>query len=1062
MNVRRRARLNTGTALRLAGFVFTLLAAVSGLSVRAESPSFKVYTTQEGLAHDRINNIVRDSRGFLWFCTSEGLSRFDGARFTNFTTDQGLPHRNVNTFYETRNGTYLVGTSNGVAIFNPNGTPYRWNVLEKRLEQNGDAPPMFRSFLPSEDRQTNIIHGMAEDPDGNLLIGSASGLFRGIVSDSGLTFELIDIGKEKAVGFYKFLDDHEGGMLSVSSYGIYRIYKGKGELLERPGAGSIMRAADGKIWIGASGEPTGIRIYDFANGRLSLVRRYTKNDGLLADTFQGGLWQLKDGSIFVGLETGFQQFVPDAKESEPKFRTYGGDTVNSLAEDPVGNLWLGTELKGAWQLVRSGFVSFGEKDGVPESEDIRAIYVSRSGEIFLPARPRRILRLQENGIFAAVYPSGLTGRSWGWSNLDFESVDGEWWIAANDGLRRYPKVARFEDLANTPPKKIYTKEDGLHGNEIFILFEDSRGDVWITTDAGGGHDCLARWDRKTDTFVRYFCSDGGLPSDSGPVSFAEDNYGNVWIGFYFGGISRYKDGHFQFFTAKDGMAESMPGTLYIDDAGRLWIGTSGEGLYRVDETNAEQPVFTSISTRDGLSSNQVICLTGDKFHQVYAGTGRGINRLDQNGNIEVFTQADGLPSNYITRCAADKTGALWFVSRNTLVRYTPEQKQSIVPGAVYIDKVSVNGNPQRISALGETEINLPDLTYDQNQIQISFFALTFGAGEDIRYQYRLDEQEWSQPTGEQTINLNLPSSKHSFAVRAVRADGATSPESAVLNLRILSPIWQRWWFVSLAALFVTGIVLGTYRYRITNLRRINAALLEANRAEEELRRTREERVAELEQVRSRIATDLHDDIGSSLTQIAVLSEVAQTQAGKGNGQPDALKKITDVSNELVGTMSDIVWAINPAKDHLSDLTQRMRRVAADLLSPKGIAVHFRSREEDRAVTIRTNARREVFLIFKESINNIAKHSGAKNVEIDLEIKKDLLLLKIQDDGRGFVCGPPSFEDTLSSEGPSGNGIRNMRKRAAEMGGRFDIDSSPGRGTISFLELPLGTPQTTEF
>ena len=298
-------------------------------------------------------------------------------------------------------------------------------------------------------------------------------------------------------------------------------------------------------------------------------------------------------------------------------------------------------------------------------------------------------------------------------------------------------------------------------------------------------------------------------------------------------------------------------------------------------------------------------------------------------------------------------------------------------------------------------------------------------------------------------------------MQAVLSDGTTSLKSATLNLTILRPFWQRWWFLALAALLVAGVVVLVYRYRIANLRRVNAALREANVAEEALRRSREERVAELEQVRSRIATDLHDDIGSSLTQIAVLSEVAQAQTGKGNGQPEALRKITDVSNELVGTMSDIVWAINPAKDHLSDLTQRMRRVASDLLSPKGIAVHFSSREEDRAVTIKTNSRREVFLIFKESINNITKHAEATKVDIDLEIKKDLLLLKIVDDGKGFVCGPPSFEDTFSSEGPSGNGLRNMRKRAAEMGGRFDIDSSPGHGTITFLELPLGMPQTLE-
>src|SRR5262249_28094738 len=160
-----------------------------------------------------------------------------------------------------------------------------------------------------------------------------------------------------------------------------------------------------------------------------------------------------------------------------------------------------------------------------------------------------------------------------------------------------------------------------------------------------------------------------------------------------------------------------------------------------------------------------------------------------------------------------------------------------------------------------------------------------------------------------------------------------------------------------------GIVFLIYRYRIENLRRINAALREANLAEEALRHAREERVAELEQVRSRIATDLHDDIGSSLTQIAVLSEVAQAQGSGNGGRPESLQKISEVSNELIGTMSDIVWAINPAKDHLSDLTQRMRRVAADLLSPRGIAVRFRSREEDKRLRVKTNARREVFLIF---------------------------------------------------------------------------------------------------
>ncbi|HKX84728.1 MAG TPA: ATP-binding protein, partial [Pyrinomonadaceae bacterium] len=227
------------------------------------------------------------------------------------------------------------------------------------------------------------------------------------------------------------------------------------------------------------------------------------------------------------------------------------------------------------------------------------------------------------------------------------------------------------------------------------------------------------------------------------------------------------------------------------------------------------------------------------------------------------------------------------------------------------------------------------------------------------------------------------------------------------------------------------------------------ALTDAKDAEERLRKTREERLAELEKVRSRIATDLHDDIGASLTQIAILSEVARTQNGKANGSSqDPLAKITDVSNELVGVMSDIVWSINPAKDHLSDLTQRMRRFASDLFSPNGIDVRFLATEAHDEVTLGSNLRREVFLVFKESVNNIVKHSGAKSVRIDLGIADGELRYHISDDGRGF---------DLSDPGGSGNGLASMRKRAAEIGGKLTVNSEPGTGTSVSLSIPLERP-----
>jgi len=303
----------------------------------------------------------------------------------------------------------------------------------------------------------------------------------------------------------------------------------------------------------------------------------------------------------------------------------------------------------------------------------------------------------------------------------------------------------------------------------------------------------------------------------------------------------------------------------------------------------------------------------------------------------------------------------------------------------------------------------------------------------------------------------LSPGSYRFLVRAVDSDGQVSSVPASVNFKILPPLWLRWWFLALIAAIIALIVVAFYRYRIENLRRVNAALEDARSAEERLRLAREERISELESVRTRIATDLHDDIGASLTQIAVLSEVAQAQAGKGNGgPPESLRKITQVSNELIGTMSDIVWSINPAKDHLSDLTQRMRRFAADVLTPRGVAVHFDAAETDSGLTVKTNARREIFLIFKESINNIAKHSEAKNACIELKVSGDVLTLRIEDDGKGFDSGPPTFEDTFSSSGMSGNGLKSMRRRALELGGRFDLDSGAGRGTTVFLSIPLAS------
>jgi signal transduction histidine kinase len=220
---------------------------------------------------------------------------------------------------------------------------------------------------------------------------------------------------------------------------------------------------------------------------------------------------------------------------------------------------------------------------------------------------------------------------------------------------------------------------------------------------------------------------------------------------------------------------------------------------------------------------------------------------------------------------------------------------------------------------------------------------------------------------------------------------------------------------------------------------------ERKRAEEELRRTREARAIELERVRKRIASDLHDDIGSSLTQISLLSEVVnQRLAGRDGAVAQPLAQIANSSRELVDAMSDIVWAINPQKDHLSDLTQRMRTLTSEVSTACGINVRFRAPEVDEDLPLGANLRREVFLIFKESINNIVKHSGATEAEVEFRFDQDQLFLRVRDDGHGF---------DLAQEN-EGHGLVSMRSRAKDMGARLEMQSSIGKGTIVILTVPL--------
>jgi signal transduction histidine kinase len=359
---------------------------------------------------------------------------------------------------------------------------------------------------------------------------------------------------------------------------------------------------------------------------------------------------------------------------------------------------------------------------------------------------------------------------------------------------------------------------------------------------------------------------------------------------------------------------------------------------------------------------------------------------------------------------------LWFGTSSGLARFVPTKDPAGPAPRALISAVRVTGDPQPVSALGELTVSLGDLAPEQNQIGIDFVALGWGAGEVPRYQYRFDgtAADWSAASRERTVNFaSLAPGSYRILVRAITSDGSTTDQPAAVVFTIRPPIWMRWWFLTLATVLTGATVFSLYRYRVA-------------------------RILEVANMRTRIATDLHDDIGANLTRIALLSEVA-----KSTGEPRPLSSIARIARESVSSMSDIVWAINPKRESITDLIRRMRQHAEEVLTSQDIALHFDSSDVPGSLRLGMDVRRDLLLIFKEVINNAARHARCRSVTVDLRVKPSHLVMTISDDGVGF--------DTSAAS--DGHGLDSLRRRASRLKGTLEITSAPG-GTRLTSTFPL--------
>ncbi|MBA3769146.1 MAG: hypothetical protein H0X08_01350 [Blastocatellia bacterium] len=1000
----------------------------------AERLPIRTYSVADGLLRDYVYKIKQDSRGFLWFCTPGGLSRFDGYTFTNFTAADGLPDLRVNDFLEARNGTIWLATDAGLARLNPTG-------IHKLQSGNPHQDnPLFSVYLTENPKAKKSLV-LFEDEIGQIFVGTGDGLYRLAEKSGDFALEAVDLGipRTEMLEVTAIIKDRRGA-LWIGTYlnGLIRLWPdGAADQFMMPqglpgnNIESLLEDKNGRMWVGMRaglGDGLCLLVAEPERNQKIVERIFTTADGLPAQWIYA-IHQSGDGQLWVATTRGLCRWQGENGKSICKTYTAKNDICDSdiwtLTEDKDGNLWTGTRC-GAKKLSRYGFTTYTEKDGV-ESPFINSIFENPAGELFATSDngdTRNISRF--NGeIFDLVKPSfppEIAYFGWGTKQTVRQDRAGAWWFPTGNGLYRFPQTARFDDLDKFTSERFSPVAERI---EIFRLFEDSRGDFWCATT--GAKSDLWRWERSINVGHDYARDLDFANKDRLGWAFVEDSAGNLWISTS-GATSepsliRYREGRFKIFTEAYGLPPGVTADLFIDGKGRLWLANSVSGLLRLDDVNAEYLIFTRYSLAEGLSTPGAICVTEDEFGRIYACTARGLDRLNpDSGQIEHFTTADGLPNSFPQFAHRDSKNALWFATTDGLARFQPEPERNRQPPNVLITGLRIGGVAQSISVLGETKIPALELASDERQVSVDFVGLGATLGEKLKYEYRLNEaSEWTQTT-ERTVNFaNLSAGNYELEVRAQTADRIYSLVPATLSIRIDAPLWQRWWFIA-ASLLLTGFAIYLfYRKRL-------------------------DRLLELERIRTSIATDLHDDIGANLTRISLLSEVAKQKSENGNG--NLLTSIADIARESVASMNDIVWAISPDHDSLLDLTVRMRRHAEEIFALRDIDLIFDAPVADADLKLSVGVRRDVLLIFKEAVNNAARHSDCTKVEIDFLLDGTKLSLRIADNGKGFI---------ENSEN-DGQGLRSMTRRAELHGGKLKIDVRSGNGTAVELLLPL--PRTS--
>jgi ligand-binding sensor domain-containing protein len=926
--------------LFLAVMMAGLIASSAGPAARAETRILRNYTVEDGLTQIQAVTVAEDHDGYLWIGTADGLSRFDGNRFTNFQTRDGLPAGRVFAIHPARNGDLLFGTENGLAVWRggrfvdlPLDSPLR----EELVQAIAEAPDGRLLFTRRQRVDVLFPHGrvaalplgpLAVPPKavlvtrgGTVLVGGDSVLYevrgtsvRRLGPEDGVDGEVLAL-RQARNGLDERVWVGTAGGLSIWRPGGRSLQRGPEIAGVRQAVQAIEEGSDGALYLGTA--DAGLLVLrPEAPGVIDAV---TTDEGLLWNNVHG-LRETRGGAIYLATDRGLSVYSRDVLRTWTREDGLP-DLVWTIAHDPGrGGTWLGTDH--GLVFMRHGEVvhRFDHRDGLPH-DVIRSLLLDRTGRLWIGT--------QKGGV--AILDAG----------------------AKNEMTGRLRLLGRREGLPDLYVRALLERPDGA---------------VWMGTQRG-----VAIW---RDGRIRILDQEHGLP-DRVITSLASGPDGSVLVGTQ-GGLAQVSGGaenlRVRSWLKSDGLADRAVWSVRAGRDGTLWAGTV-RGLSRLDKGR-----FRTIGTRSGLSNDMIYCMEEDALGRLYVSTGRGVNILDFGGgrfqkpSIRILRRPDGLGSDEgnLGSCRRDPAGRIWFGNVAGVSVYDPARDLVDHP----VPRVHISA----LRLFGE-ELPLPQgprvFRSHENYFELSFVGIDLASPHSVRYRYRLAglDRDWIDSERREVQYTNLDPGDYRFEVQAASAGGAWS-EPAVLGFTIETPLWRRWWFVLLTLLAAAAFVGWLFTLRVRQLLAI-------------------------ERLRTAIAADLHDHIGAGLTEIAILSEIAAHRAHQQASPPPELSRVADTARQLVDRMNDIVWLVNPRRDSLHELFLRLKDSYAELFSHAGVLFRTTNLRLFENVRLPMDYRQNLYLIFKEALHNSLRHSGCQEIELSVAVRGRRLEVVLRDDGRGF-------------------------------------------------------------